>query len=233
MSSELISALISRVSKQGLSYLDKAALAELGETVIAIEEQQIPGIVLEAGCALGGSGIVIAASKALSRDFYIYDVFGMIPPPSRHDGADVFERYALIKSGKSSGINGEMYYGYENDLYEKVRKNFKDFGFDPAQQNIHFTKGLYEHSLHVHSSVAFAHIDCDWYESVTTCLQRIEPWLATNVILVIDDYDTWSGCRTAVDEYFSDKKKHFSFERKSRLHIKKISAEPKHENHHF
>ena len=30
-------------------------------------------------------------------------------------------------------------------------------------------------------------------------------------VLVIDDYDSWSGCRRAVDEYFADKKDRFEW----------------------
>jgi hypothetical protein len=60
--------------------------------------------------------------------------------------------------------------------------------------------------MQIDQPVALAHIDGDWYESVMTCLQRIEPHLSEEGILVIDDYDAWSGCRTAVDEYFADKK---------------------------
>jgi O-methyltransferase len=36
---------------------------------------------------------------------------------------------------------------------------------------------------------------------------------------VIDDYDRWSGCRKAVDEYFANKHDGYSFIRRSRLHI--------------
>ena len=49
----------------------------------------------------------------------VYDVFGMIPPPGEHDGADVHERYAKIAAGDARGVGGETYYGYRDDLYER------------------------------------------------------------------------------------------------------------------
>jgi asparagine synthase (glutamine-hydrolysing) len=52
-----------------------------------------------------------------------------------------------------------------------------------------------------------------------TCLVRITPRLIPGGVLVIDDYDAWSGCRRAVDEYFADKRGAFSFTRKERLHV--------------
>ena len=66
---------------------------------------------------------------------------------------------------------------------------------------------------------ALAHIDADWYQSVMTCLERIEPHLSPGGVLVIDDYDHWSRCRKAVDEYFADKRDRYFFLRRSRLHI--------------
>lgn len=42
------------------------------------------------------------------------------------------------------------------------------------------------------------------YESVMTCLTRITPNLVPRGILVIDDYEAWSGWR-AVNEFFDGK----------------------------
>jgi len=90
----------------------------------------------------------------------------------------------------------------------------------PVEENhVHLVKGLFEDVLRVEQPVALAHIDGDWYSSVMSCLQQIEPHLITGGVLVIDDYDHWSGCRKAVDEYFADKQDKYRFVRKSRLHI--------------
>jgi asparagine synthase (glutamine-hydrolysing) len=68
--------------------------------------------------------------------------------------------------------------------------------------------------------VAVAHLDGDWYESTLTCLECIVPYLAPGGCLVIDDYDHWSGCRKAIDEFFADRQG-FVQERRERLHIVK------------
>ena len=83
-------------------------------------------------------------------------------------------------------------------------------------------KGLYQHTLKINSPVSFAHIDCDWYDSVMCCLTRIEPYLSCGGTLVIDDYYHYSGCKKAVDLYFLNKKNDYKFYRKNRLHIVKI-----------
>ena len=68
--------------------------------------------------------------------------------------------------------------------------------------------------------LALAHVDCDWYDSVRTCLERIVPRLVPGGVLVIDDYYRWSGCRSAVDDYFATQpRKAFRFRRRARLQI--------------
>ena len=53
-----------------------------------------------------------------------------------------------------------------------------------------------------------------------TCLERIAPRLATGGLLIIDDYDAWSGCRRAVDEYFAELDL-YEFRKLARLQIVK------------
>ena len=90
-----------------------------------LEQGRVVGSVIEAGCALGGSAIVLAASKTKARPMYVYDVFGTIPPPSDADGEDVLRRYEEIVAGRSKGIGGDAYYGYEENLQAKVRASFR------------------------------------------------------------------------------------------------------------
>jgi O-methyltransferase len=211
--------IVRAVRADRLTYLNHAALNDLFERVKTIEKNGGNGILVEAGCALGGSAIVIATAKSARRPFYVYDVFGMIPPPSEHDGADVQERYAVIKSGQSRGLKGDRYYGYEDNLLDRVSGNFSRHGVPVDANNVHLVKGLFQETLRIDRPVALAHVDGDWFESVMTCLQRIEPHLTEDGVFVIDDYDDWSGCRKAVDQYFSDKHDRYEFVRKARLHI--------------
>jgi Macrocin-O-methyltransferase (TylF) len=209
---------IEGVQQRKLSYLRRSALSDLARLAIKYETNKTAGAIIEAGCALGGSAIVLAAAKSKSRQEYVYDVFGMIPPPTEQDDRDVHDRYEKIVSGQSEGIGGDRYYGYEEDLQTKVEQNFSTMGFDSGPNNVHLVKGTYEDALHVNFPVCLAHIDCDWYQSVMTCLERIEPNLVRGGTLVIDDYNTWSGARKAVDEYFGSRGG-YEFDNKSRLHI--------------
>ena len=211
--------MIRHVLRQGWTYLDEAALYEVAQQIVKLEGTQQSGILIEAGCALGGSALVIAQAKARQRPFYLYDAFGMIPPPSTHDEADAHQRYAEIAAGRAQGINGQAYYGYESNLQVKVRANFVTCGLEPAAHAVHFVPGFYEKTLWVDQPVAFAHLDCDWHDSVLICLQRITPHLVPGGVLIIDDYNDWSGCKRAVDTYFAALKTQFIFTMGERLHI--------------
>ena len=207
------------IIKKKLTYLEPKALLELVDEILTIRRNKVEGIVIEAGCALGGSAIAITSYKEKARPLLIFDIFDMIPPPSINDGSDALNRYKDITIGMSEGIKGEKYYGYEEDLIEKVKFNFLMFDIDLNQQNVNLIKGMFEDTMNISQPVALAHIDCDWYESVSTCLKRIVPNLVTGGKIIIDDYKSWSGCKKAVDEYFINKENDYEFVQKRRLHI--------------
>jgi asparagine synthase (glutamine-hydrolysing) len=210
---------ISRVRNENLTYLNTLALIDLFNTVSEIENNGIRGVFVEAGCALGGSALVIASAKKNKRKFFIFDTFSQIPPPTNEDGEDVQDRWEIISSGKAEGINGNQYYGYVENLKEWVENKFSEFGFSLQQDNIIMVRGYFQETLNLIQPVAFAHLDCDWYESVMICLQRIEPMMVPGGTFIIDDYEHWSGCKKAVDEFFADKKEGYYFKQLSKLHI--------------
>ena len=193
------------VRERRLTYLGEKRLNLLAATCVEIQQGQIPGRIIEVGCALGGSSVLLASAKSPQRRLAVYDVFGMIPPPSKRDGADVTKRYDVIRRGESKGIGGKPYYGYVENLYEKVKDTFAELGYPLAEHHVSLVKGLIEETLEVTGPVALAHIDCDWYEPVSVALKRIEPYLSAGGSIIVDDYADWSGCRGAVDEYFAGK----------------------------
>jgi O-methyltransferase len=193
-----------RVRADGLTYLSRAKLDKLGHAMLEVEKNDVPGVVIETGCALGGSAILLASAKSRARTLRIYDVFGMIPPPGERDDADVHDRYQVIAAGKSRGLKGRKYYGYETDLQERVRGSFTRFGFaPPAEHAVELHAGLVQDTLVVDGPVSLAHIDVDWYDPVMTSLERIAPHLSKGGVIVLDDYFDWSGCRKATDDFLA------------------------------
>jgi asparagine synthase (glutamine-hydrolysing) len=215
-----------RVIRNRLTYLEPAALLLLEQQVAAIERNRIEGAIVEAGCALGGSSIVICSAKDPARPMYLYDTFAGMPPPSDRDGKDVHTRYAEIQSGKSAGIGGDAYYGYRQDLLGEVRATFTRYGLEAGKHSVVFVPGLYDDTLHPPGPVALAHIDCDWYNSVAVCLDRVVPKVVPGGRLVIDDYFSYTGCRSAVWDYFRHRLDDFTFQYGPRLVIVRNASEP-------
>ena len=209
------------VREEKLSYLSRRNLAALARVVTEADLAGRPGLIVETGTALGGSAIVLGSAKATDRGMKVYDVFGQIPPPTRQDGKDVWQRYDRIASGQSKGLGSEEYYGYRDNLYQQVTDSFARHGVPVEENSVDLVQGLFEDTIDLDEPVAFAHLDGDWYESTMACLRRIAPLLVEGGRLVVDDYYAWSGCQTAVDEYFADRPG-FRLELRSRLHVVRV-----------
>ncbi len=196
-----VGGIVNQVWNAQLTYLTHLALEELRQQCLRVEREKVPGSLIEAGCALGGSAIVMASAKAADRRMYLYDVFGLIPPPGEQDDEDCHQRYELIKSKNAQGPEGTTYYGYREKLMDEVKDNFAKMGFPTEPNHVTLVKGLFQDTLHPQGPIAVGHVDGDWYDSVITCLERMVPQLSVGGVLVIDDYHAWSGCRKAVDDF--------------------------------
>ena len=215
---EGLAATVARVRAEHLTLLQPTPLAELGHAMLDTELRGLEGLVVECGTARGGSAIVLASAKAPERVMKVYDVFGMIPPPTDRDGEDVHDRYRTIVEGRAQGVAGETYYGYRDSLYEEVEASFARLGVPVDEAHVSLVKGLFQDTITGDEPVALAHLDGDWYESTRTCLERIGPRVVSGGRLVIDDYFSWSGCRDAVDEFVASTPG-FRRELHSRLHL--------------
>lgn len=84
----------------GLTYLPGNALDNLRDNVL--KTNKLNGIIVETGCAKGGSSIYIAYFKDENKLFKIYDTFALIPSPSENDEKDCHDRYDIISTGNES-----------------------------------------------------------------------------------------------------------------------------------
>ncbi|HEV8391541.1 MAG TPA: TylF/MycF/NovP-related O-methyltransferase [Dongiaceae bacterium] len=201
------------VMRERLTYLSPKKLVRLTGAVRDVARRNVPGDILEFGIALGGSSVLLAKHASRTRQFHGFDVFGMIPPPtSAKDDMKSKERYEAIASGKSRGIGGDMYYGYRSDLFESVCATFARYGNPVGNGSAFLHKGLFEETWpsYERAAVAFAHIDCDWYDPVRFCLNAIRPRLAPGGVIILDDYHDYGGCRAATDEFLSEHRDSFS-----------------------
>jgi asparagine synthase (glutamine-hydrolysing) len=213
-----VATVVAQVRAEHLTYLTDLHLRALVTCVLEAEASGRPGLMIEAGTALGGSAIAMAAAKQPDRPMRVYDMFGQIPPPSARDGEDVVQRYETIAAGQSRGLGGETYYGYRDDLLGEVTASFARLGVPVEENSVTLVPGDFRETLQLDEPVALAHVDGDWYESTMVCLERIAPLLVPDGRIVVDDYYMWSGCREAVDEYFAGRPG-FRVEKRAKVHV--------------
>jgi hypothetical protein len=198
-----VRALSKGIREQKITFVSRKKLRRLAQAIFTARSANQQGIYLEAGVALGGTAVMIARLKPTHASLELYDVFGMIPPPSDKDDLDAVARYDVIANGQAKGIDGDMYYGYLPDVKQTVVDNLARFGIDPKRDHVKLVEGVFEETLSPRDAVTFAHIDCDWYDSVVTCIERIWPRLSRGGVMLFDDYRSYEGCRKAVDEFIA------------------------------
>jgi predicted O-methyltransferase YrrM len=198
--------LLRDVRRANLTYVGMGKLHRLAEMALLVRVSRVPGSYLEAGVALGGSAVILGRLKPHRARLELYDVFETIPPPGPDDGTDAHQRYDEIASGRSKGLGGEKYYGYRGDLVPVVRANLEAWGINLARDDVTIAKGLFSDTLQLRHPVAFAHIDCDWHDSIDVCIDRIFPVLSPGGIMVFDDYRSYSGARSAIDAFLARSK---------------------------
>lgn len=193
------------VRRRRLTYLSDAKFLSLRDAIREVKRGNVPGDFAEFGIALGGSAIYLASELDDGRRLHGYDVFGMIPPPGERDDEKSKERYEVIRSGRSEGLGGDVYYGYQDGLYGRVCETFRTFGYPVDGSRIALHPGLFEETVGFGADdrLALAHIDCDWHDPVMLCLERTAPVLSRGGMMILDDYNDYGGCRRATDAFLA------------------------------
>lgn len=203
------------VRRDNLTYLNVFKLRRMERALREVAHKRIAGAYLEFGVALGGSAILIAReAQSAGQEFHGFDVFATIPPPmSEKDDAHSRQRFEVIRAGQAKGLNGNTYYGYEDNLLAKVSAAMARYGVPVDGDRVQLHQGLFEETWDTAGGgpIAFAHIDCDWYDPVSFCLNAIADRLAPGGLILLDDYNDYAGARQAVDE-FREEHREFTFE---------------------
>jgi hypothetical protein len=157
------------------------------EVVRNVERRQIPGALVECGVWRGGCSALMAW-VGRPRTMWMFDSFEGLPDPGPLDGTEA-EQYAgrVVAS--------------ENDAREVLAK---------VGVTAEIRKGWFESTVPRASGeigpIAVLRLDGDWYESTKVCLEHLYDLVSPGGVIILDDYDRWPGCRTAVDEFLSSRK---------------------------
>jgi hypothetical protein len=171
-------------------------LASMADALRAIEEEEIPGDIVECGVWRGGN-IMLARLMCPQRVCWIYDTFdGMTEPGPfdvKRDGERAIDRWHAKQAGGTK---------WDAVSLDELQAGFVAIGL--SMEKIHFVSGRVENSLQVVRPfrVAILRLDVDWYEPTKAALQALYARVVRKGFLIVDDYGHWMGCKKAVDEYF-------------------------------
>jgi hypothetical protein len=172
------------------------------DAVRYVEENDIPGAIVE--CGVWRGGMMMLAAKFLlglgspKRDLYLYDAFEGMPQASdidvRFDGRTTEEVKAM------EGVTGVWCMATEAE----VTSNILATGY-PAEK-VRVVAGYVEDTLPatMPEQISILRLDTDWYASTRHELEHLYPRLSAGGILILDDYGYWEGSKKAVDEYFAE-----------------------------
>lgn len=171
------------------SMIDPVRAGNLLRLAQRIEEERIPGDVVECGVYRGGSAATmarVATHSALHRTVWLFDSFQGMPPVTQVDGP-----------GAQDWVGALVYDA------RKVAKLLKRTGADMSRVRI--VEGFFADTFPTVNTpqIALLNVDSDWYESVKICFERFYDAVVPGGFVSIDDYGTWPGCRLAVDEFFA------------------------------
>lgn len=163
--------------------LPYSRLTHIYDLAVSVE---VDGAVVECGVFNGGSGALLA--KASGRDTWLFDSWEGMPDPSERD---VNVRGLPAARGRRHGS------------LDKVVRIIRDLH---PEGRVCTVPGWFDESLPRHKStigpIALLHLDCDWYESVKTCLEHLLPQVSKGGYVIFDDYGVWEGARQAAHEHF-------------------------------
>jgi len=172
-----------QISREGLDTVCKQLEAVL--------QQGAPGAIVEFGCYAGTTSLFIRrilddTGQSDRRTFHVYDSFEGLPEKTREDTSAAGVDFAA----------GKLYASKKELL-----QHFKNAGLRAPV--IH--KGWFNQlsADDVPSQIAFAFLDGDFYDSITSSLRLVWPRLAQGGRVLIDDYqrDTLPGVERAVHDF--------------------------------
>ena len=171
---------------------DQVDQSELGVILRELETRLQAGdlgSVVEFGCYVGTTSLFIERLlQKYGREhvFYVYDSFTGLPEKATQDLSPAGEQF---RPGELAATK------------QQFVTNFKKAGLPLPV----ITKGWFNElpDASVPDDIMFAFLDGDYYGSIKSSLQLIEPKLTKNAVIIIDDYanEALPGAAKATDEW--------------------------------
>jgi O-methyltransferase len=152
-----------------------------------LDHDGVPGVIVECGVLDGGTSALMAyATVRSARAVHMFDSWQGLPKIHVQDG-----KGASKWAGQAVGSP------------MRVLECMESLDIDVSR--LHFHIGWFHETFPkaVIASIALLHIDCGFYEPTKLCLETWYSKVSPGGFLQFDDYDSFIGCRRAVDEFLS------------------------------
>jgi O-methyltransferase len=184
--------MISRLLTQYPLISDQVDRQELGCILRELEgalDKKVAGDVVELGCYEGTTSLFIQRllqARGETRTFHVYDSFAGLPAKTAKDASPAGMQFTAGELTASKRVFIKHFTRAQLPLPVIHRNWFNDL---TAQD--------------IPTSIAFAFLDGDFYESIRTSLHVIEKHLSPGAVIVVDDYQSEAlpGAARAVNEW--------------------------------
>lgn len=155
-----------------------------------ILDNNLPGDIVECGCALGGAAIFmgrILRNRGARRTVFLFDTF---------EGPSMGTQDVLL--GRPFVWNGGM-------PYHRAATEQNIVGTLGSLDGFQLVEGLVEDTLKKteFAEISLLRLDTDHYDSTIVELRELYPKLVRGGVLIVDDYGIYAGARRATDEYLT------------------------------
>ena len=153
-----------------------------------IQQENVPGDIVECGVLDGGSAALTAYTTRTStnRKIHLFDAWQGLPATTKEDGAA-----------------GKKWSGQVVGSPDRVRKIMEKMGI--TAERLVFHEGWFSDTFPKAEiqQISLLHIDADFYDPVKLCLETWAHKVSKGGYIQIDDYTAFQGCRRAVDEFLA------------------------------
>ena len=129
------------------------------------------------------------------RTLHLFDRWGDLPGPTAEDGevGAAFDRDHVQRAREDLRAS--------NPRAAAARLLVDELGLHPDR--VVFHQGWFEKTFPAYDGgpIAFAHVDADWYESMSLAFDFLDQHLAEQATVVVDDLGDWPGVAIALAEF--------------------------------
>jgi O-methyltransferase len=161
---------------------------------LAERSKMVEGCVVQCGVWKGGMAAGLVSALGTKREYFLFDSFEGLPKAAEIDG-----QAALEWQSNTRGPDYHDNCAASPDFAERAMTL-------SGAEKYRLIKGWFDQTLAQSkpgTPIAFLHLDADWYESTTVCLEELFDLVAAGGFVVLDDYYAWDGCSRALHDFLS------------------------------